>query len=142
MKKLFVFLFIIGTLLPLNFIFSQTEEQIKNSLKTLFDLSSSKNYEKAASYIAYSGNDKSRYWADTYKSSSNEELSQVKRICKKIAALNDISDKYDVPSISHKKVNNVDVYTAEVDFSNGEQKLKTEFDFINIDGRFVLTEIN
>ncbi|MFA3782409.1 hypothetical protein ABRY23_05020 [Melioribacteraceae bacterium 4301-Me] len=140
MKKLPIIIFTI--IITSSVIEAQDENLIKNSLNTIFTLSITKNYEKAAEFIAYSGSDSSRYWTDTYKSSDKEELNQVKRICKKIAALNEISDKYKVTSITTKKINNVTVYSVGVNFISGQQQLKTELDFIKLGNKYILTEMN
>lgn len=121
---------------------SSPEKDAASTLKTLFDLSKARSYEKAAPLIAYTGDDKGRLLNTAFNPADKEELNQVKRICKKISALLDISDKYEIGTLTSAKADGKEIFTADVSFINGDQKLNTTFKLIKIKNAFLLSEMN
>lgn len=122
-------------------IFAQgAEAAIKSTLNNLFDFSKSKAYEKAALLIAYDGEDKNRIQKEAFNPANKEELSQVKRVCKKISALLDLSSKHEFGKFETKK--DGQNYIIEVNFISGEQKLVTAFSFIKTEKGYLLININ
>lgn len=118
------------------------EEAVKSTLNNLFSYSKSKAYEKAALLIAYDGEDKTRNHIDAFNPANKEELNQAKRKCKEIAALIELSNKYTISKFSTDKSEGKDVYTIEVDFISGDQKLVKSYSFINDGKGFLLININ
>lgn len=124
-------------------IFAQgAETAVKNTLTSLFDYSKSKAYEKAAALIAYDGEDRTRVQKDAFNTANKDELNQVKRICKKISALLDLSSKHEFGKFETKKDEQDVNYIIEVNFISGEQKLVTAFSFIKTDKGYLLININ
>lgn len=123
--------------------FGQTPEgTIKSNLSSLFDLSKSKSFDKAAGLIAYEGSDATRVQKDSFNSSNKDEIAQVKRICKKIAALIELSTKYEFGQFSSTQNNEKEIFTLDVNFISGDQKLVTVFNFISTEKGFLLTNMN
>jgi hypothetical protein len=121
---------------------SAQNSDTKNSLANLFEFSKSKSYEKAASLIAYEGEDKARAQKESFSSSNKDELAQVKRICKKISALIELSSKYDFGTPGIKQEGEKEIHTIEVSFVSGDQKLTTEFSFIKTAKGYLLFNMN
>ena len=134
-------LFFTGAIKP---VAAQNSPQIdiKNTLVKLLDYSKSKAYDKAALLIAYDGEDKTRIQKNSFNPANKDELTEVKRMCKKISALIELSSKYEIstfiPAVSGSK----DVFTLNVVFISGEQKLTTSFDFIKSEKGFLLSNMN
>jgi len=144
MKKFLLIIFVSMLILSYTSIYAQNfgEKIIKETLTKLLNYSKEKSFEKAAGIIAYTGEDKSREYKTSFDASNKDELNQVKRICKKISALLDISSSYEVGKVTVAKENNIDVYNAEVIFISGEEKLNTNFKFVKIDNGYLLISIN
>ena len=124
-------------------IFAQgAETAVKNTLTNLFDYSKSKAYEKASALISYDGNDKTRVQKDAFNTANKDELNQVKRVCKKISALIDLSSKHEFGKFETKKDGTNENYFIEVNFISGDQKLVTAFSFIKTDKGYLLININ
>lgn len=124
-------------------IFAQeVETTVKSTLTNLLEFSKSKSYEKASALIAYDGDDKTRIQKDAFNSANNNELSQVKRVCKKIAALLDLSSKHVFGKFETKKDGINEIYSIEVNFISGDQKLVTAFSFIKTDKGYLLSNVN
>lgn len=115
---------------------------VKSNLASLFEFSKAKSYEKAAALIAYEGEDKARVQKEAFNSANKDELTQVKRICKKISALIELSSKYDFGVPSVKKDGETEIHSIEVSFISGDQKLVTEFSFIKTERGFLLSNMN
>ena len=127
-----------GLIFPQN----NDESSVRSTLKNIIDYSKSKSYDKAAVLIAYDGDDKARIGNDTFNSTNKDDMIQVKRICKKISALIDISDKYSVSKVDAAKVDGMDGYKALVIFTSGDQELETEFEFIKLAKGYALLNVN
>jgi hypothetical protein len=118
------------------------ESSVKTALNSLFELSKAKQYEKACSLIAYNGENTLRNRKEAFNPASKEELNQVKRICKKISALIDLSSKQEFGKFETKKDAANENYIIEMNFISGDQKLVTAFSFIKTGKGFLLTDIN
>jgi hypothetical protein len=124
-------------------IFAQgAEAAVKNTLNNLFEFSKAKAHEKAALLIAYDGEDKNRIQKEAFNPANKEELNQVKRVCKKISALLDLSSKHEFGKFETKKDGPNENYIIEVNFISGEQKLVTAFSFIKTEKGYLLININ
>ncbi|MEW6003998.1 MAG: hypothetical protein AB1695_01665 [Stygiobacter sp.] len=118
-----------------------SENEVKKQLNKLIELSKSKNYDKAALLIAYNGEIKERINKDSFDSTKKNELEKVKRICKKISALIDLSSKYEISNYYVDK-NNPEIHIVEITFTSGTQNLVTQFSFIRNEKGFLLTNMN
>lgn len=118
------------------------DELVKANLTTLFELSKTKAYDKAALLIAYNGEEKARVQVDSFNPANKEELNQVKRICKKISALLDLSSKHEMGKIKLEEVNGVSVNNIDVSFISGDQKLITSFSFVKTEKGYLLSDMN
>jgi hypothetical protein len=119
-----------------------TEGTLKTNITSLFDLSKLKSFEKAALLIAYEGEDNTRSQKDTFNPANKEELTQVKRICKKISALIELSTRYEFGQYSTSRVGEKDIFSIDVNFISGDQKLVTAFSFIQTEKGFLLSNMN
>lgn len=139
MKKILItgilFTFILGT------INAQDFSDVKAKLNNLLELSKAKSYDKAASLIAYQGDDKARE-NTAFDATKKDELEKVKRICKKISALIDLSSKYDVGEVKNTSTETATSFNVEVTFTSGTQKLATLFTFTKTDKGLLLTNMN
>lgn len=119
---------------------AQTEESsIKTALANLFSYSKSNAFDKAALLIAYDGENKERINKDSFDPQKQNELDLVKRRCKKISALLNLSTKYEFGPIIKKEENNKVIFSVEVNFISGEQKLTESYNFIKTEKGFLLS---
>ncbi len=118
------------------------ETNVKKTLNELIGVSRTKSFEKAARLIAYDGEDVQRVRKDSFNPANKDELNQVKRICKKISALIDLSSKQEDGKFEIKKEGQIEYFIAEINFISGDQKLTTAFSFVKTQKGFLLTEIN
>lgn len=128
-------------LFTMTLIAQDSENEVKKQLNKLIELSKSKNYDKAALLIAYNGEIKERINKDSFDSTKKNELEKVKRICKKISALIDLSSKYEISNYYVDK-NNPEIHIVEITFTSGTQNLVTQFSFIRNEKGFLLTNMN
>lgn len=128
-------------LFTMTLIAQDSENEVKKQLNKLIELSKSKNYDKAALLIAYNGEIKERVNKDSFDSTKKNELEKVKRICKKISALIDLSSKYEISNYYVDK-NNPEIHIVEITFTSGTQNLVTQFSFIRNEKGFLLTNMN
>ena len=142
MKSIFFVLFVLVSGSNILLAQNESESVIKTTLTKIFDFSKSKSYEKASSYIAYEGEDKNRVGKESFNAINKDELTQVKRVCKKISALVDLSSKHEFGKFSIQKDGEKESYTIEVNFVSGDQKLVTSFKFIKIANGLLLTDMN
>lgn len=112
-----------------------TEAEVKLSLTNLFDLSKSKNYEEASSFLAYDGKDKTKKDKVPFNFSDKKDKKSVKRKCKKIKAYLDLSDSYEYDGFSSQGNDG----TIKVNFKSGDQELKISFDFVKVGGKILLS---
>ena len=118
------------------------ENGVKITLTDLFNISKSKSFEKAAKLIAYDGEDKNRLKKDSFNPANKDELTQVKRICKKINALMELSSKYEFSDFKTMNLEGKETYSMNVVFFSGNQKLVTNFTFIKNEKTFLLIGMN
>ena len=121
---------------------SSNAQSAEGVLKKLFDLSKSKKYSEAAALIVYDGKNDSRKFKQAFDAGNKRELNSVKRICKKIKALLDISDSYNVGKATEKTEDGIKWTTIDVHFNSGKQKLKTNFGFVTVNKKFLLGDID
>ena len=137
--KLMVFLFFA---MGLTLAQENDQKQLNDNLNELLKYCKAENYEKAASLIAYQGENTSRNLNDVYKPNNPGELSKVKRIVKKISAFLNLSDSYEVLNFKKEERSGRQWYLLPVVFKSGGQKLKTKFWFVKINDKFVLGDFN
>lgn len=135
-KLLIISFFLLSTFL----LAQNVESEIKIQMNKLIELSKSKSYDKASLLIAYNGENKDRIGNDNFNSQNKDELEKVKRICKKISALIDLSSKYEFTNFTENK--NKNEYIIEITFTSGTQNLATQFIFIKTDKGFLLNSLN
>lgn len=129
-------------LLDLNYAQNSEETAVKETLTRLLNYSKEKSFDNASKLIAYIGDDKNREFKTPFDPSKKEELNQVKRICKKISALLDLSSKYEFGKISIINEENQKTYNAEVVFISGEERLITTFKFVKTSTGYLLINLN
>ena len=121
---------------------NSTESNIKSALSNLLTYSKTKNFDKAANLIAYNGDDTKRIDKDSFNPANKDELNQVKRICKKISALLELSSSHEFGEFKTLDEKGKEEFTLKVTFVSGDQKLVTSFSFIKTDKGFLLNNMN
>jgi len=139
MKKLSI---IIGLLLFTAISMNINAQSSQETLSQILELSKAKKFSEAAALIAYDGPNESKKLQAAYNPNDENELNSVKRICKKIKALIDISDSYEIGNPNETKEDGVDWTVIEVSFKSGNQNLKTIFSFVKVDDKFLLGDID
>jgi len=134
-------IFLAGVLRP-NAAQNSPQSDIKNTIVKLLNYSKSKAYDKAALLIAYDGEDKTRILKDSFNPVNKDELTEVKRKCKKISALLDLSSNYEIGTLIVPASESKDAFTLNVVFISGEQKLTTSFNFIKSEKGYLLANMN
>ncbi len=114
----------------------------ESQLAKIFELSKAKNYSEAASFILYEGEDATRNLKSTFNYSERKEKIAVDRICKKIFALLDISDKYEIKSKSDVEKNGINWKVINVAFISGAQEIEGNFYMTQLGNKFVLGDID
>lgn len=120
--------------------FSQPKEDVKSVMGTIIEMSKSKNYDAAAKYIAYRPDDKKMEYK-TPVLGNKEQMNYIKRLLKRIGALADVSASYNIGAVTPQDVSGIKFEKVSVDFISGSQKLNSSFLFINIQGSYLLAEI-
>jgi hypothetical protein len=116
-------------------------DDIKNTLTVIFDLSKADDFEGAAKYIVYSGDDNARKFVDTYNYKVRREAKDVKRITKKIKALLDITDKYNFIDFKNETRDANKIYIQMVNFVSSGQQLTTKFEFLKVGDKYLLLSV-
>ncbi len=120
--------------------FGQANNDVKSTIGTIIEMSKAKNYEAAAKFVAFRPDDKKM----EYKApqlSSREQMNYIKRLLKRIGALADVSSSFKIGEVSTREISGVKFEKIPVDFLSGSQKLNASFLFINIQGSYLLAEI-
>ena len=139
MKKLSI---ILGLFILASFFTNIKAQTSQETLKQILDFSKGKKYVEAAALIAYDGADESKKFKVAFNAKDGNELNSVKRICKKVKALMDISDSYEIGTAKEEKKDGIDWTVIEVSFKSGNQNLKTLFSFVKINDKFLLGDID
>lgn len=139
MKKLIFILF-----LPFLSLYAQNDDfvKIESNLKVLFDNCQNDKFDEAATLLVYNGEDTKRKYKDSFDLSSRKEKREVKRTCRKIKALLDVSSSYNTSEKSVETNNKMEFYIIKVDFKSGSQNITTAFSFVKVGDKFLLAEIN
>jgi hypothetical protein len=108
------------------------ESSIKSALNNLLDYSKAKTYDKAVKLMLFEDQSKS----------DAEKASQAKRTCKKISALMDLSSKHEFGEFKITGETGKEIYTMQIVFISGDQKLVTSFSFVKKDNTYLLSNMN
>lgn len=136
--KKFVILFL-GIFVSLSFAQNESAEQ---QLKKIFDLCKNKNYAEASNYMLYNGEDAARKMKTTFNYKERKEKIEVDRLGKKIFALLDISDKYEIRSTSSLDSDGMKWSVVKVAFISGTQEIQGSFKLAIVNGKYLLSEID
>lgn len=139
MKKLSI---ILGLILFSSLFTVLKAQSSQDVLKNILEFSKAKKFSEAAAFIAYDGTDEAKKFKVAFDANNDNELNSVKRICKKVKALIDISDSYEIGSAKEEKKDGLDWTVIEVSFKSGSQNLKTLFSFVKVNDKFLLGDID
>ncbi len=132
-KKVFLFFFLVGTLLAQN-------GGAKTTLQKIFENVKSRKYNNVAALLVYQGKDASKDLKTSYDYSVPAEKKEVDRICKRIRKYLFISDSYEIsPTVKFNK--NTNRYSVKVKFISGSQAIEVTFFFVKLNGKFLLADI-
>lgn len=141
MKYLYIISFILFTAVNVSGQIKSHEQDVKTVLELLFEFSKNQNYIAAAELIAYSGDDENRNNKDTFNVSDRMEFNQVKRICKQIYALLQLS-QFQFGDYQATFDDGVTHYNLDVYFISGEQRIKKRFQFLKTENdKYLLDQI-
>jgi len=123
-------------------LYSQSKsEKVKTRLIELFYLVKDNKYSETASYIVYSGSDKSRSWKDVYDYNNETEKTDVDMVCQHIKTLLDNGGDYSFVKFQTETESEGQWCIWELSFSSGEKK-KVYFAFLKIKGKYCLGDID
>jgi hypothetical protein len=111
---------------------ASAESSIKSALNSLLDYSKSKSYDKAAKLIVF----------EDQNMSNVQKEGQIKRTCKKINALMDLSSRHEFGEFKVTGEAGKEIYTMQVVFISGDQRLVTIFSFIKKENNYLLSNMN
>ena len=134
---LFLILFFLFNMIS----YTQTKNDIKSTMTNLINLSKAKKYEDAGKFIAYCADDKKK----EYKApllSNKEQLNYVKRLIKRISALAEVSESFNISTTVEEKAGGIEYQNVTVEFLSGSQKISSVFRFVNLNGSFFLADID
>jgi len=141
LNKLKITLIFVVFTIPL-LTFSQSKsEKVKDRLIELFDLCKEDKFSDAASYIVYSGEDKSRSWKDIYTYNNETERKDVDMVCNRIKSLLTSGGDYEFVKFQTETESEGEWCIWELKFSTGKDK-KVYFAFLKIKGKYCLGDID
>jgi hypothetical protein len=121
---------------------SQTKKTlVKDRLVQLFELAKTDNYEEAATYIVYRGDDDSRKWKDTCNFKNENEQKYVTEVCRDIKYLLAGGGDYTFGKFKTETESEGTWYIWEVKFSKGETK-SAYFAFLYIKNNYSIGDID
>ena len=152
MKK-FIFSLVI-LISPLSY--SQTisaEDSVKSTLKTLLNICKSVDFSdpmttdvgpfyKAAKYIVYTGNDKSRRWKDSCNYNVEAERRMVNEACYRINETVNRSREFEFGKFITETESEGTWYAIEVIYEKNGKEKHNMFAFLRIYGKFLLGDID
>lgn len=139
MKKLSI---ILGLIIFALLLAEAKAQSTQDVLKQILELSKEKKFEQAATLIAYDGADETKKFKAAFNAKDENDLNSVKRLCKKIKALVDISDSYEIGAQTEIEKDGLKWFITEVGFKSGNQSLKTVFSFIKVNDKFLLGDVD
>ena len=120
--------------------FAQVNSDVKSVLTNIIELSKAKKYEEAGKYIAFYANEKKKDYKVAVLT-NKDQLNFVKRIAKKISALAEVSNSFNIGAVTLSKDNGFEFQSVTVEFVSGTQKISSQFKFVTIGGTLLLAEI-
>jgi len=139
---IFVIFFMMWSTPFLNAQQNKVSEVIKIKLEKLFSFSKSNHFQKAAKLIAYRGKDKNRILKDSFNYKNPSEKQKVDWICKRIKKYLLISDSYKIGKLTQRGTKKTHKFILSVLFKSGKQILNIKFEFIKVNGNFLLYSID
>ena len=133
MKRAAILLILFFSLVP----FTQ-DENVTNAIENLFSVSKSKDYKEACSLIVSTGNDTVKDYLAPLNPKVPSDLEKAERIAKKIKAYLDISDSYEIKSVSSNEENEHKFIDVVVGFKSGKQTLEIDFKFVELNNNLLL----
>ncbi|MCF8239928.1 MAG: hypothetical protein K9J16_00975 [Melioribacteraceae bacterium] len=118
------------------------EISVKKLVENIFDKCRAENFQSAREFIVYTGKDNKRNLRDKYNFRDKSEENQVKRMCKKIYALIEISDEYSFSDYNHEIKDGTEWHYITVHFLSGGQELKNTFKIIKLENNYLLADID
>ncbi len=118
-----------------------TEEEVKQTLFTIFELSKENKYEQLAPYLVYRGNDEQRKWKDICNLNHPDEVEQLKLLSKEINRLHQISEPKFVEFIQQEESEGK-WYVWKLEFKNDTKTRPAYFAFLKINGQYAIGDID
>ena len=138
MKKVFMFFLI---LLNLAVIGQTTDEinKIKSDLIKIFELSIKADYTNAEKFLAQEIDKGKVAGVDSKKP---KEFKIIKRMCKSINALINISSVYEIKTPLSEIYNDIPTISVDVEFNSGKQVISKKFRFAKVEDKYLLLKID
>ncbi|HKI79101.1 MAG TPA: hypothetical protein VKA26_11220 [Ignavibacteriaceae bacterium] len=132
---------------------SSAEDSVKSTFKQLAEICRSVDFSdplttelgafyKAAPYIVYTGNDKSRKWKDTCNYKNVLERRMVNEACYRINETVNQSEDFKFGKFLTETESEGTWYAIEVIYNKKGKEKKNLFAFLKVHGRFVLGDID
>jgi hypothetical protein len=125
-----------------SFISFAQDEKVTDTVENLFSVSKLKDYKEACSLIAFTGNDTAKKYKTPLNPKVSTDFEQAERIAKKIKAYLDISDSYEIMSVSSNEENEHKFIDVVVGFKSGKQMLEIDFKFVEVKDNLLLVSLD
>lgn len=118
------------------------KENVKQTIKKLFELVEAGKSNQLANYIVYRGNDKNRKWKDNCHYDVEEEKYQVQNLHQKIADRY-LPYKYEFVNFFSEKESEGEWLVWEMKFFTGDDETKkVYFAFLKVNDQYLLGDID
>jgi len=117
------------------------EELAKQALRQLFDHCAAGAYAEAAAYFLYDGSDAARTNRSALSAEDPGEAAAVEARCKNLASLIESSGGYAVVGYERKADGDGVLHRVQVSFSTPGEPTKRVFSLREVDGQFLLGDV-
>lgn len=115
--------------------------KVKARLQEIFEYARTQQYEKAAKYLVYRGQDSARAWIDHFHYSDPKERKEVEKICNWfVAFLKKKDHEYQLFQIVPDR--NVTWYVWNLTYDDNGNRPSVAFAFKKVKGEFCLGDID
>lgn len=119
-----------------------TDQHVLNRLIELFDLARQRDYTRAAAYVAYKGPDKARELKTPFQYGNADEHRSLEAIVNRIGGWLEESDDHEFGEYIEQNTDGTQWHAWEVRFQKGPDQKRRYFGFLNVDGVWLLGDID
>ncbi|MBW2260541.1 MAG: hypothetical protein JRG91_01105 [Deltaproteobacteria bacterium] len=118
------------------------DEAVKQRIEELFMLCKSGDYDEAAGYLVYRGEDELREWKTVHDYSTEEGKKAAHGVCNRISATLSASDSWEFEDFETEEESEGLWLVWEVVFWKGGQRQVVIFAFLEVEGVIALGDID